>query len=614
MTRTDDRARVLADTDITDVVGDYVALKPKGREHIGLCPFHDDRSPSMYVVPNKQIFHCFSCGAGGNVIDFVMRYHGMGFREALELLAHRAGLELTPWKRSSDRSSTSAEATTRDTASLAEAAAFANAYFRSIFTHAEHGHAARAMAERRGIDAELLERFGIGAAADRWDGLVQTVRSKKLDLGPFVDAGLVKVRDSGGHYDAFRNRLIFPIADLGGRIVGFGGRRLDDEDEPKYLNSPESELYHKGALLYGHRQAQRPIARDGLALLVEGYTDVIACHKAGFDMAVATLGTALTPRHAAVLRRTASRVVLLFDGDEAGVRAAERAVEVFFAEPVELGVLTLPGGQDPDDFLRAPDGPGRFRELIDTAEDALAFLVRRRTAAASTDTARAEAARELLARFVHLGLDALPPVRRTMLLRRLGAASGLHEAGVKAMYDELRTARTTRQRPHTPAGAEPPTDTIPTEPRTPREHALACVLADPSLIDDWTAAPAATLAPHHFDDPAIAEVARVAHALGEAGELSGASLIATIESPAVRSTASAFSIWADRHLGTRLGDHYRECIARLGAQSAHGDGTISASIETKSSPSTSADRLEELRSARKSLAGLSTPTLPRPLT
>ncbi|MEO1130841.1 MAG: DNA primase, partial [Planctomycetota bacterium] len=279
MRQVNDRDNVLESTDIAGLIGEHLALRARGREYIGLCPFHDDHKPSMYVVPHKQIFHCFSCGAGGNAIDFVMKYHGMDFREALRFLADRAGIELTPWKGGGGTASEeSAQESGVDRDALAQANAFALSFFRSVLRHAEHGRSARELIAKRGISDEMVETFQIGAAPDRWDGLAQTIQSKGLDAEPFVAAGLLKRRETaGGVYDAFRNRLIFPILDQGGRAIAFGGRRLNDEEEPKYLNSSENALFHKSKSLFGLRQGVRAMQGERTAIVTEGYTDVISC-------------------------------------------------------------------------------------------------------------------------------------------------------------------------------------------------------------------------------------------------------------------------------------------------------------------------------------------------
>jgi DNA primase len=524
-----DRDRVLDASDIADVVGEHCALKAKGREYVCLCPFHDDRNPSMYVVPQKQMFHCFVCGAGGNAIDFVMRYHGMGFREALQLLAEKAGIELTPLRRQ-DAAGRAAQPNvqadgewTRD--ELAKANSFALDFFRSVLRHAEHGAAAREAITTRGIADEMVERFELGAAPDRFDGLLKTIEARRLDPRLFEAAGLVKRRErDGGYYDALRNRLIFPILDQAGRPIAFGGRILNPDDTPKYLNSPETALFLKGSTLYGLKQAWPGIRHKKTVVVTEGYTDVIACHQHGFDNVVATLGTALTPKHANLLKRVVDRVVLLFDGDEAGQRAADRALEAFFREPVDVQIAVLPGGRDPDDILTADGGSELFRQTIDGAADALEyrfgrFAERLETAGLGRGSAaRAGLIEQDLRRLVDLGLYELSPIVQSTVARRYAAIAGVDEAAVR---DTLTSAR--RRVKRSPArnraagddesartdstGASPAdgrTAEPPRLPKTAADHALACVLAQPALaeaVNNWRATQTAQHASAGFGEP-----------------------------------------------------------------------------------------------------------------
>ena len=364
-----DRDRVLDATDMVALIGEHVQLRPKGREHVGICPFHDDRAPSMTVVTHKGagFYKCFSCGAAGNAIDFMMNYHKMEFIDALRALAERAGIELQQTRRE--------DGATGGRRALLRANAIAANYFRKALAHAEAGAAANTALDRRGITAEMRERFQLGAAPDGWDGFVRHIDrlrahsagSRGDDAVPELDvfraAGLV--RDGRqGPIDGFRNRVIFPICDEMGQPIAFGARQINPEDQPKYLNSPESGVFHKGRGLYGIHLAKKSIIDARTAVICEGYTDVIACHAAGVTNAVATLGTALTRDHARVLKRLAERIVLLFDGDAAGQKAADRAIEVFFAEPVDVRICTLPDELDPDELLRQEGGRARFDEAL----------------------------------------------------------------------------------------------------------------------------------------------------------------------------------------------------------------------------------------------------------
>lgn len=431
-----DRDRVLAATDILAVIGEVVALRPKGREHVGLCPFHDDRSPSMAVVTHKAAFggsgfyKCFACGAAGNAIDFVINYHRMEFIDALKYLASRAGIELTPYQPAIDRRKDGEP--TRD--EILRANALAERFFRRVLVDADAGAKARAEIARRGFGADIVDGFGLGAAPARMDALVEGVRKAVKQGGDdyppfdaFVQAGVIRPGRSNGPIDLLRDRLVFPIRDELGRPIAFGGRKLDPEQEPKYLNSPESPVFHKSKALYGIDRAKRAIVERKSAIITEGYTDVIACHRAGFTNAVATLGTALTREHARVLRRMADTVILLFDGDEAGQKAADRALEVFFSEPVDIKICVLPDGLDPDDLLRSEGGSERFAEALARSGDALSFMASRirRQLAGRGLSARQAAIEQTLAKFVDLGLNAMNGLRRQLVMQTLSELFGL---------------------------------------------------------------------------------------------------------------------------------------------------------------------------------------------
>ncbi len=423
-----DIERVLAATDIVRVVRERVDLREKGREWVGLCPFHDDRSPSMFVSPAKQIFKCFACGAGGDALSFVQKYDGVEFPQALEHLAEVAGVELTPRGRQAPSGPGRSER-----ASALEANAFAQEHFRKSLVDPNGGKAARAMIERRGISPEMVEAFGIGAAPEGWDGLVQAVLRAKRPVEPFAAAQLVKARDQGGgHYDVFRNRLMFPIHDQGGRVIAFGGRRLSEDDPAKYLNSPESPVFKKSGVLYGLWKATAGIRQAGYCIVTEGYTDTIACHQAGFTNTVATLGTAFTAEHAALLRRLCTRVVLLFDGDEAGLTAADRAVGVLFAEPldVQIAILGREGGaKDPDELLKQDGGKERFQAMLRSADDLLAFRFDRLRARLEGGgrSALISGVEEEVRWLGEHGLRSIEPARRDRILAQLGNLSGLDQ-------------------------------------------------------------------------------------------------------------------------------------------------------------------------------------------
>ena len=349
--------------DIVDLVSQYVALKKRGREFIGLCPFHQDKHPSMNVSPAKQIFKCFACGAGGGVFKFVELHERLSFVEAVETLAERANI---PIPREDGPAPIVQEGLSKN--DLLKVMAFAARLFHEHLL-SPGGSDALEYAHKRGITDEAISRFNLGYAPDFWDFVLKAARREGHSVQQLQAAGLVVDRENGdGCYDRFRNRLIFPILDVQERVIGFGGRALTPEDEPKYLNSPETPLFQKGRTLYGLNWATRAIADRRRAVIVEGYFDAIRCHLAGFEEAVATLGTALTEAHLELLRRRQTEAVYLaFDGDSAGLNAALRSREIGVAAGVRVLAVLITTGDDPDTFLQRHE-PATFEEALREAK------------------------------------------------------------------------------------------------------------------------------------------------------------------------------------------------------------------------------------------------------
>lgn len=619
----DDRQRVLDATDIVQLIREHVALKNKGREYVGLCPFHDDHSPSMYIVPSKQIYHCFSCGAGGNALGFVMNYHRMQFREALEHLAERAGITLTPRPTrrigggGSEGEFGGGEAERElDRASLMKATATACTFFRAILDHPEHGRTAREVIQRRGIAPEMVEQFQLGAAPDKWDGLVMTIGSKKLALEAFRAVGLVKARDNGsGFYDGFRNRLMFPIHDQIGRVIGFGGRRINDEDEPKYINSSGSALFDKSTTLYGLHQAAQAIRQSGVALVTEGYMDTIACHQAGVKNAVATLGTALTPGNARVLRRLCNEVVLLFDGDEAGQKAAERAVEVFFAEPIDVRIAMLSAhtdAKDPDELLKREGGKSVLEAALKAAIDPLELLFARMRVqtAGSGLSARTRAIDDYVSRLVELGLGRVDKLRYQLVIKRLAQIADVDYQTIATMVSERRERLKPRGvagnagpgagggagggeiKPMGGAGAE----------RAPGALLLGCILLEPELTERLGEQQWALIDADAFGDEAVRGVARtIAELLIEGQPANLKNVLAASDDALVQQAAIALSenvemmTEHDPARRRRLWDERLDSASRT--LSAETPDALSGNVQTRVA---SASPLERLMAARES--------------
>mgnify|MGYP001182022405 CR=1 FL=1 len=356
---------LLARTDIVEVVGSRVPLKRQGREYSARCPFHDERSPSFTVSPTKQFYHCFGCGAHGTAISFLMNYDRLEFLDAVEELAKRCGIEVPRDTQQREQSGES-----RELYSALEAAA-------RFFVQQLQGSAkAREYLDRRGVDAENRTRFGIGYAPDGFNGLKDALGTDERRLSLLDKTGMLSKNDSGRIYDKFRDRVMFPIHDRRGRVIAFGGRVLDKDDGPKYLNSPETALFHKGRELYGLWQVRQAHSKIPRLIVVEGYMDVVALFQYGVDTAVATLGTATTPDHAELLFRNAADVFFCFDGDRAGRGAAWKALESVLPrmrDGRQAFFLFLPEGEDPDSIVRK-EGAAGFDARLQSAKPLSEFF------------------------------------------------------------------------------------------------------------------------------------------------------------------------------------------------------------------------------------------------
>lgn len=352
--------------DIADVVGRHVSLRRAGQNLVGLCPFHQEKSPSFSVSPSKQMFYCFGCKAGGDVFAFLTKITGATFPEVLRELGEKVGIvvEESPAERMQRGQTHRIEEMNR--ASLT--------WFQANLRDFQIGAAAREYLNRRGIQQSTVESFQLGVSSLEWDGLLKSLSRKGFSPSEIMTAGLGSSRPNGnGYYDKFHGRLMFTITDLRKRVVGFGGRVLDDRT-PKYLNSPDTPLFKKGQTLFAFDQAREAIVRTKTVIVVEGYFDAIALHQAGLTHTVATLGTALTAEHIQALRRFADKVVLLFDPDAAGVRAALRGLELFVNSGLSVKVVTLPLGEDPDTFVHK-EGAGAFARLEAAAPSLLDYAL-----------------------------------------------------------------------------------------------------------------------------------------------------------------------------------------------------------------------------------------------
>lgn len=359
--------RIKNANDIVSVISEHVALKKKGKNYWGCCPFHNEKTPSFSVTPDKGFFYCFGCRASGNVFTFLMRHENLTFLEAVEKLADRANIELptaemTPGERYR-------EAHRQD---IYKVNGLAATFFHNCLTKTNMGKAGLEYLTGRGLSMDTIEKFQLGFAPDHWDRLYKAFSERDIDERLLLETGLCR-KNNGKVYDYFRNRVMFPICDGKGRVVGFGGRVMDDST-PKYLNSPETEVFDKGRLLFAFDKAYRTIREKKQAILVEGYMDVIGAHNRGITNVVASLGTAFTKDQGQLLVRQAEEIILAYDMDEAGQKAARRAIDLLQNTDFKVRVAAMPDGKDPDDYVRN-HGPAAFLALVDKAVKPFEFLL-----------------------------------------------------------------------------------------------------------------------------------------------------------------------------------------------------------------------------------------------
>ncbi len=347
-------------TDISELIGSYVQLKRAGRLEKGLCPFHNEKTSSFTVYPESQSFYCFGCGAGGDAITFIKRIQNLEYTEAVRFLASRAGMPLPEEDDDAAKRRGRLLAINRETAR-----------FYAGILNEEAGRAARVYLRGRALDDKTIRRFGLGFAPDGFGALRDSLKSRGFTEDELLVAGVCKKSEKGGVYDAFRNRVIFPIIDLRGNVIAFGGRKMADDDfGPKYLNSPETQVFKKSRSLYAMNIAKKSVSKR--YLLAEGYMDVISLHQAGFDTAIATLGTAITDEQAGLMADYADEVVICYDADEAGQKATAKAIDKFSRTNVKVRVLSLPEAKDPDEFIRK-NGPERFAAVLEGSGNALEY-------------------------------------------------------------------------------------------------------------------------------------------------------------------------------------------------------------------------------------------------
>lgn len=525
-----DKEEIRTRNDIVEVIGEVVQLQRRGRNYVGLCPFHQEKTPSFNVDPVTQTFKCFGCGVSGDVFSFIERQENMSFIEAVEFLARRVGLE---YARSEKRTQT---ASLRD--AIFQANAVAVTYFRACL---ERAPVARSYLENRMLTAETLAQFQIGFAPDDPDGLTRYLASRKVDLQVALAAGLVRKREGGAITDAFRGRIMFPIHDEQTRVIGFGGRALGDE-QPKYLNTGETSVFSKGRVLYALPFARRRIGSEGYSLLMEGYMDVLTAHQAGFSHAVATLGTALTADHARKLARLAPQAVLAYDADAAGIKAALRAAEVLEQEGLLVRIVRLPEGEDPDSLIRS----GQAHRLSRAIGDAVSRVAMELDLALETGDTSSDLGRQRLLRRVIEILATVPTrTERDMYIERVWRLHPLASHGLdyakeqlhRDVEDAARKSSASRKPPYPSqspaAGRVPGTDggtplTRPLAPAPRRAQAAELLIVRALADPEWRYVALRLLRDEDLVEGADRELLRFARQVGVSEALDEAGLVRRI--------------------------------------------------------------------------------------
>jgi DNA primase len=465
--------------DIVEVVGEVVQLKKSGKDYRGLCPFHTEKTPSFYVVPAKSLFHCFGCQESGDVFSFLMKREGLGFTDAVRQVAGRYGIEVPQHD----------DAQAPDPfRALHEALAFAADHFRRNLRDEQRGAAARRYMESRGLSMAVADRFEIGCAIDEWRDLREAAHRHGIADDVLLEAGLIKVGERTDEpYDRFRARLIFPILDLGGRTIAFGGRLIGagGTGAPKYLNSPETPVYHKGHVLYGLNWARTAIRRDGTALLVEGQMDCIALAGRGAENVVAPLGTAMTAEQASLLARYASRAILLYDSDAAGLKATFRTADALLRAGVHPLVATLPPGEDPDSLIRA-GGLEALKPLVEGASDVLERKIRMLEERNFFDDI--EGIRRALDRLLPTVRAAIDPALRDIYVSRVAERTGVRPETIEREASEAAApgggaGRAAPPRPRADAAPPPRKEPARALSRSAERLLLLLLLRDPGRVE-----------------------------------------------------------------------------------------------------------------------------------
>jgi len=464
---TDTISQVLAAIDIVDLIGQSLHLQPAGPGRLkALCPFHHEKTPSFVVNRARQTFHCFGCGEGGDALSFITKHEGLTFSEALRKLADRAGVPLP----AQTQQGTQAEQLRQE---LLAFTTFATKHFSDNLHQPLRGAQAKQYLATRALKAETITRFGLGFAPESWDDLLAAARTQSFKQDTLNASGLFKTSEVGKTYDFFRNRLIIPIKDTSGNTVAFGGRDLSGESPAKYINSPETPIYKKSRVLYGLHDARETLRTAQYAIMVEGYFDLLRCFDNNIQNVVATCGTALTPDQATLIRRYVPEVVLVYDGDPAGIKAALKGTSVLTAAGLTVRALALPDGQDPDDYIRH-HGAESFLTLVKDAPDFVTFYATMSQDRTRTIEGRTQVAHELF----EILTDISDALRLDEYLKQAARALGLNPQACKSEFDKYRRAAANS----TPAASSP---TAPDHERFSYDDLVfvAALLENPALLE-----------------------------------------------------------------------------------------------------------------------------------
>ena len=409
---------------IVDLISTYISLKRSGRTYTGLCPFHDDKNPSMQVNEEKGLYHCFSCGAGGDIFSFLVNYRNLTFREALEELAQKLGITLSADKSTKEKSS--------NRSNLLKVNNLAISFFHKNLLKNKNSAAAREYLAGRGINSEVAKEFKLGYVGEGWDNLFKIFKEKNVPFQYGTETGLLVRKDSRDeYYDRFRHRIIFPIIDVNGDVIGFGGRVLSENDKPKYLNSPESSLYKKRSSFYGLFNSIEQIKKTGRAILVEGYMDFLSLYSGGVKNVIATLGTSFSTEHARILKRYTKNVVILYDGDESGIKASLRTGEILLQSGINPKMVILPDGTDPDRYI-IDNGPEKLESLIDNSEELVEYFINKMSG--ELDSGRFSRS-ELADNLVEFAQKINSPVERSHYIKQCSNTFGFRENDIHSLLN-----------------------------------------------------------------------------------------------------------------------------------------------------------------------------------